>query len=161
MDFRKWRRRLDDARCALAANFRRPRRPGLRLYRSRAAATAIISPLRRNGLPGDRRLNFNGRCEEALDFYRRALGAEVTTLMRFKDSPDPAVVTPGTEQKVMHSSMRIGDATILASDAQCQGQTEFKGISLTLTVPDAAEAERRFGALSDGGQVQMPLTQTL
>jgi len=105
-------------------------------------------------------LNFNGRCEEALDFYRRALGAEVTTLMRFKDSPDPAMVTPGTEQKVMHSSMRIGDATILASDAQCQGQTEFKGISLTLTVPDAADAERRFGALSDGGQVQMPLTET-
>jgi PhnB protein len=99
-------------------------------------------------------LNFNGRCEEALEFYRRALGAEVTTLMRFKESPDPSMVTPGSEEKVMHSSLRIGDATVLASDGQCQGQTE--GVSLTLTVPDAAEAERRFGALSDGGQVQMP-----
>jgi PhnB protein len=105
-------------------------------------------------------LNFNGRCEEALEFYRRALGAEVTALMRFKESPDPAMVSPGSENKVMHSSFRVGDATVLASDGQCQGQTSFQGISLTLTVPDVAAAEQRFAALSDGGQVQMPLTQT-
>ena len=105
-------------------------------------------------------LNFDGRCDEALDFYRRALGAEVTMLMRFKDSPDPAMVTPGTEEKVMHSSFRVGDATVLASDGRCQGQTNFQGISLTLSVADAVEAEKRFGALADGGQVQMPLTET-
>jgi PhnB protein len=105
-------------------------------------------------------LNFDGRCEEALEFYRRALGAEVTALMRFKDSPDPSMVTPGAEEKVMHSSFRVGDATVLASDGRCQGHTNFQGISLTLTVPNAAEAEQRFGALGDGGQVQMPLTET-
>ena len=105
-------------------------------------------------------LNFNGRCEEALEFYRRALGAEVTTLMRFKDSPDPSMVSPGSESKVMHSSFRVGEAVLLASDGRCQGQTDFQGISLALTVRDEAEAQTRFGALSEGGQVQMPLTKT-
>jgi PhnB protein len=105
-------------------------------------------------------LNFNGRCEEALEFYRRALGAEVATLMRFKDSPDPAMISPGSENKVMHSSFRVGDAVVLASDGRCQGQTDFQGISLALTVRDEAEAAERFDALSDGGQVQMPLTKT-
>lgn len=105
-------------------------------------------------------LNFNGRCEEALEFYRRSLGAEVTTLMRFKDSPDPSMISPGSENKVMHSSFRVGDAVVLASDGRCQGQTDFQGISLALTVHDEAEAAERFDALSDGGQVQMPLTKT-
>jgi PhnB protein len=105
-------------------------------------------------------LNFNGRCEEALEFYRRALGAEVSALMRFKDSPDPSMVSPGSENKVMHSSFRVGEAVLLASDGRCQGQTNFQGISLALTVRDEAEAQTRFGALSDGGQVQMPLTKT-
>ncbi len=105
-------------------------------------------------------LNFNGRCEEALEFYRRALGAEVEAMMRFKDSPDPAMVSPGSENKVMHSSFRVGDTILMASDGQCQGQTSFQGISLSLTVPDEAAAEQRFAALSDGGQVQMPLAKT-
>jgi PhnB protein len=80
--------------------------------------------------------------------------------MRFKDSPDPSMVTPGSEEKVMHSSFRVGDATVLASDGRCQGETNFQGISLTLTVPDEAQAEQRFGALSEGGQVHMPLAKT-
>jgi PhnB protein len=105
-------------------------------------------------------LNFNGHCEEALAFYGKVLGAKTERLMRFKDSPDPSMVSPGSENKVMHSSFRVGDAVVLASDGRCQGETNFQGISLTLTVPDEAEAERRFGALSDGGQVQMPLTKT-
>jgi PhnB protein len=108
-------------------------------------------------------LNFDGRCEEALEFYKRALGAEVTMFMRFKDSPEPCeegMVPPGAENKVMHSSFRIGDATVMASDARCGGRPSFQGISLALTVPDDAEAERRFAALSDGGQVQVPLTKT-
>jgi PhnB protein len=105
-------------------------------------------------------LNFNGRCEEALDFYRRALDAKIEMLMRFKESPDSSMVSPGSEEKVMHSSFRVGDATVNASDGQCQGHTNFQGISLALTVADAAEAEKRFGALAEGGQVQMPLTET-
>jgi PhnB protein len=108
-------------------------------------------------------LFFDGRCEEAVEFYRRALGAEVTMLMRFKDSPEapqPGMVPPGSENKVMHSSLRIGDTTVLASDGQCLGQPSFQGFSLSLTVPNDAEAERRFAALADGGQVQMPLAKT-
>ncbi len=108
-------------------------------------------------------LFFDGRCDEALEFYRRTLRAEVTMLMRFKDSPEPhqpGMVPPGSENKVMHTSFRIGDTTVMASDGRCQGQPSFQGFSLSLTVPDDAEAERRFAVLADGGQVQMPLTKT-
>jgi PhnB protein len=108
-------------------------------------------------------LFFNGRCEEAIEFYRRALGAEVEMLMRYKDSPEPpppGMVPPGSENKVMHASFRIGDTTVMASDGECSGVQKFAGVSLSLTVPNEAEAERRFAALGDGGQVQMPLTKT-
>ena len=108
-------------------------------------------------------LNFDGRCEEAIEFYRRALGAEVQMLMRFKDSPEPAapgMVPPGAENKVMHASFRIGDTVVMASDCHCKGQPSFQGFSLSLTVPTEAAADRLFAALADGGQVQMPLTKT-
>jgi PhnB protein len=105
-------------------------------------------------------LFFEGRCEEALAFYRGALGAEVTMLIRFKESPDPGMVAPGTGDKVMHASFRIGETTVLASDGRCQGPASFQGFALSLTVPNEAEAERLFGALGDGGQVQMPMTKT-
>ena len=108
-------------------------------------------------------LFFDGRCEEAVEFYQKALGAEVTMLMRFKDSPgplEPGMVAPDDGDKVMHMSFRIGETTILASDGRCKGQPSFQGFSLTLTVPDAAEAERLFAALAEGGQVQMPMAQT-
>ncbi|MDQ6867797.1 MAG: VOC family protein [Pseudomonadota bacterium] len=105
-------------------------------------------------------LSFEGRCEEAVEFYHKALGAEVTMLMRRKDSPDPGMCQPGTEDKVMHMSFRIGDATLMASDGRCTGQPNFQGISLSLTAPNDAEAERLFASLADGGQVQMPLAKT-
>ena len=107
-------------------------------------------------------LFFDGRCEEAIDFYKRALGAEVTMLMRFKEMPDPppGSIPPGAEDKVMHASVQIGDATVLVSDGQCQGQASFQGFALSLTAADDAEAKRLFAALSDGGQVQMPLGKT-
>lgn len=108
-------------------------------------------------------LFFDGRCEEAVEFYKKTLGAEVTMLMRFKDSPEPpqpGMVPPGSENKVMHTSFRIGETTLMASDGQCQGRPNFQGFSLSLTVPNEAEAERLFTALADGGQVQMPLTKT-
>jgi PhnB protein len=108
-------------------------------------------------------LFFNGRCEEALEFYKRSLGAEVTALMRFKDAPEPhqpGMCAPGSENKVMHASFRVGDDTIMASDGRCEGRPSFEGFSLSLTVPDAAEAERLFAALGKGGQVQMPLAKT-
>lgn len=105
-------------------------------------------------------LHFNGCCEEALEFYRRALGAEVTFLMRFKDSPEPAppgTVPPGSENKVMHASFRIGDAMLMASDC---GPPTFQGVSLSITVADEAQANRLFAALAEGGQVKMPMTKT-
>lgn len=108
-------------------------------------------------------LFFEGRCEEAIEFYRQTLGAEVLMLMRFKDSPESnpdCKPTPGTENKVMHASLRIGETTLMASDGRCQGQASFQGFSLSLSAADDAEAKRLFSALGDGGQVQMPLTKT-
>ena len=108
-------------------------------------------------------LSFDGRCEEAIEFYRKALGAETTMLMRFKESPEPPPpgrVPPGSENKIMHASLRIGDTIVMASDGSCQGKPGFQGISLSLTVANEAEADRRFNALADGGTVQMPLTKT-
>ena len=106
---------------------------------------------------------FEGRCEEAIEFYRSALGAEVEFLMRFKDSPEPpkpGACAPGSENKIMHASVRIGDTTLMASDGRCGGHPGFQGFSLSLTVPGEADADRLFAALSKGGQVQMPLTKT-
>jgi len=108
-------------------------------------------------------LFFDGRCEEAAEFYRSRLGAEVTMLMRNKDSPEkppPGMLPPNSENKVMHMSLKIGDTTILASDGNCGGKPSFQGFSLSLTVRDEAEAKKIFAALGEGGQVQMPLTKT-
>jgi len=108
-------------------------------------------------------LFFDGRCEEALEFYRAALGAEVTMLMRFKDSPEPllpGMCPPGSEEKVLHANFRIGETTLMASDGRVTGQPVFKGFSLSLSAPTDAEAQRLFSALGDGGQVQMPLAKT-
>jgi PhnB protein len=105
-------------------------------------------------------LFFEGRCQEAVDFYRRAVGAEVTALMRYKESPDPGMIQPGSEDKVMHASFRVGETTVMASDGRCGGQPSFRGFALSLTVSKESEAERLFGALVEGGQVIMPLTKT-
>ena len=108
-------------------------------------------------------LFFNGICEQAVDFYRKALGAEVEMMMRFKESPEPpepGMVPPGYENKIMHTSFRIGQTTIMASDG-CGGEkANFQGFSLSLAVPSEAEADRAFAALADGGQVRKPLTKT-
>ena len=108
-------------------------------------------------------LFFDGRCEEALEFYRSALGAEVTMLMRNNESPEPpppGMVPPGSEKKILHATFRIGETTLMASDGHCQGKPEFKGFSLSITVASEAEADRVFAALGNGGQVQMPLSKT-
>lgn len=107
-------------------------------------------------------LFFEGRCEEAIDFYRSALGAEVTMLLRNKESPEPSQspLPPGSEEKILHSSFRIGETTVNASDGICQGQPNFQGFSLSLSAPNEAEAQRLFGALAEGGQVQLPLGKT-
>jgi PhnB protein len=108
-------------------------------------------------------LFFDGRCEEAIEFYRRALGAEVQMLMRYKDSPEPPpadMVPPGSENKIMHAALRIGETVVMASDGRCSGQARFNGFSLSIAVASLAEADRVFAALSDGGVVSMPLAKT-
>ena len=108
-------------------------------------------------------LMFEGRCEEAIEFYRRAIGAEVEMKMRYSESPDPpppGMIPPGSENKIMHSTLRIGESTVHASDGGCSGKASFSGISLTLAVKDDAHAAKAFAALSDGGQVTMPLGKT-
>ncbi|KRD22236.1 MULTISPECIES: VOC family protein [Acidovorax] len=113
-------------------------------------------------------LMFEGRCEEALDFYRRALGAEVTMLMRYKDNPEPAAGQgcaegggPGpTPEMVMHAAFNVGETQVMASDGMGSGSTNFQGISLALSPANEAEAKRLFDALAEGGQVQMPLGKT-
>jgi PhnB protein len=107
-------------------------------------------------------LFFDGRAEEAIEFYRKKLGAEVEMLMHFKDSPEPPPpgMTPPPGDKVMHASFRLGDTRIMASDGHCSGKPSFQGMSLSLTAANPAEAERLFSSLADGGQVHMPLTKT-
>ena len=107
-------------------------------------------------------LFFDGRAEEAIAFYREVLGAEVLMLMRFKESPEPP--PPGAAapvgDKVMHASMKIGDAEVMLSDGNCGGHPEFRGMALALSAPNAAEAQRLFTALGEGGTVQMPFGPT-
>ena len=105
-------------------------------------------------------LTFNGRCEEAIEFYKKALGAKVEMMMRFKEAPGDHKCSPGSEEKIMHSSLRIGDTVVMASDGMMQGKPEFKGFALTINAKDEGEAKRLFGALSDGGQVHQPLVST-
>jgi PhnB protein len=107
-------------------------------------------------------LFFDGRCEEAIEFYREALGAEVITLMRFKDSPEQSagMAPAGSGDKIMHASFRVGDSVVSASDGSCLGKPAFQGFALALTVPDEAEAERVFAALGEGGTVHQPLIAT-
>jgi PhnB protein len=105
-------------------------------------------------------LFFDGRCEEAIEFYKKTLGAEVGMMMRFKDAPDKTMCTPGTENKIMHACLSIGGTAVMASDGRVQNKPKFEGFALSITPKDEADAERVFKALGDGGQVQMPLAET-
>ncbi len=108
-------------------------------------------------------LFFEGRTEEALEFYRKALGAETVFVERYKDSPDPAKCPDGSAppgDKVMHASVKIGGSMLMASDGFCSGKPNFAGFSLSYPATDEADAKRRFDALADGGSVQMPLEET-
>lgn len=105
-------------------------------------------------------LNFDGRCEEALEFYKKAVGAKIDMLMRCKDGPDPQQVKPGLENKIMHSSFSVGNSTIMATDGYNQNNPNFNGITLALSASNECDAKRLFDALADGGEVRMPLAKT-
>jgi len=108
-------------------------------------------------------LFFEGSAEEAIGFYKTALGAETVMLMRNSDSPEPpppGMMPPGSEKKIMHAEIRIGDATLMLSDGHCAGAAKFAGFGVSLPARDAAQAARYFAGLSDGGEVRMPLGPT-
>lgn len=112
--------------------------------------TSIIQPY----------LFFEGRCEEAVEFYKKALGAEVVMMMRFKDSPDPTASQGLPPDKIMHTTLRIAGNDVMASDGRCEHPTKFQGFALSLSVNTDAEADKYFNALTQGGQVIMPLNKT-
>ena len=113
-------------------------------------------------------LFFEGRCEDAMAFYGKVLGATVTMLMRYRDAPPQPADMPAPEgcagpvdpDKVMHCSFRIGETELMASDGMCSGKPNFAGVSQSLTVGSTAEAERIAAALAEGGSVQMPPSET-
>lgn len=108
-------------------------------------------------------LFFEGRCEEALEFYRKTLGAQVQTMMRYKEAPEPpppGMLPPGSENKVMHACLRIGETEVMASDGMNQGKPSFQGFSLSVSARDESDAKRKFSALAEGGSVRMPLGRT-
>ncbi len=125
-----------------------------------SAPTSARSPNAASPLQIQPYLFFDGRCGEAIEFYRRTLGAQVTALMRFKDAPDGGTCGAAGAENIMHASLQIGATTVMLSDGRCEGHPHFVGFSLALNVPDESEAERLFGALAEGGQVQMPLART-
>jgi len=105
-------------------------------------------------------LFFDGRCDDALEFYKKVLGAKVEVLMRYKDSPDKSMCVPANENKVMHSSFKIGESAVMASDGRNTGNPKFDGFALSLDAKTDAEAQTMFKALSDGGEVAMPMGPT-
>jgi PhnB protein len=105
-------------------------------------------------------LSFEGRAQEAIDFYKSALGAKVDMVMHFKDAPPEMQASPESKDKIMHSAFHIGDTQIMATDGQCSGKASFTGITLTLNAASNAEAEKLFKALSQGGKVNMPMSET-
>jgi PhnB protein len=105
-------------------------------------------------------LFFEGRADEAIEFYKKTLGAKVEMVMRFKDAPDQSMISPGSADKVMHAAIKIGDTTVLASDGRNSGKPDFQGFSLTVYPKDEAEADKLFGTLGEGGQVRMPMDKT-
>jgi PhnB protein len=108
-------------------------------------------------------LFFDGRCEEAIEFYKHTLGAEVSMLMRNRESPEappPGTLPPGSENKIMHASFKIGDTLVMGSDGHCGGKPAFEGFGLSITPTDEATAKRIFASLGDGGELRMPLAKT-
>jgi PhnB protein len=105
-------------------------------------------------------LFFNGRCDEAIAFYKKAVGAEVGMLARFKDSPAPEQCGAGWAEKVMHAEITIGESKILLSDGRGESKTNFENFALTIIVKDPPTAERLFASLADGGKIIMPVART-
>lgn len=105
-------------------------------------------------------LFFEGRCDEAIEFYKTVFGAKVEMLMRWKDSPEKTMCTPTNQDKVMHASLTIGDSRVMVSDGRNSGTQNFGGFALSVAAKNEADADRMFNALASGGQVTMPMGKT-
>ena len=105
-------------------------------------------------------LFFDGRCDEALEFYKKAIGADVKMVMRWKDSPDKSMSVPENAEKVMHAQFQVGDTTLMSSDGRNTGKPKFEGFALSINAKDEADANKKFAALAEGGEVRMPLGKT-
>ena len=105
-------------------------------------------------------LFFNGRCEEALAFYSKTIGAKAEGMMRFSQNPDQSTTTPANKDKVMHAQFKLGDSMIFVSDGMATGKTNFDGFSLAIAADSEADAKQMFGALGEGGAVTVPLSET-
>ena len=106
-------------------------------------------------------LSFEGRTQEALDFYKTAIGAKVDAVMHYRDAPPEMQAQMPHKDKIMHSAFHVGDTQVMASDGQCSGKASFSGITLTLNANSNQEAEKLFNALAQGGgKVTMPISET-
>jgi PhnB protein len=105
-------------------------------------------------------LSFEGRAQEAIDFYKSAVGAKVEMVMQFKEAPPEMQANIAHKDKIMHSAFKVGDTTIMATDGQCSGKSTFSGITLTINATSNGEAEKLFNALAQGGKVNMPMSET-
>lgn len=108
-------------------------------------------------------LFFRGRCEEAIEYYKKVLGAEVLMMMRFGDNPDQPgcdVVPAEFANRIMHASLRIAGTDVMMSDGMKSGPLDFECMSLSLAVWVEAECDRIYNALAADGTVQMPIGPT-
>ena len=105
-------------------------------------------------------LSLEGRCEEAIEFYKAQLGAEVSMMMRFKEAPPEMNCSPGSENKILHACLSVNGSPVMMSDGQCGGKANFSGIALSLDAKEPADGERMFNALAQGGQIQVPISET-
>ena len=105
-------------------------------------------------------LTFDGQCEEAINFYKKAVKAEVVHKHYFKEAPDQNMITPENAGKIMHAMLRVGENTFMLSDGQCSGKASFDGFNMNVMTETETEAEKIFSALSDGGQITMPMSPT-
>ena len=105
-------------------------------------------------------LGFDGQCEEAFKFYEKALGGKIVMMMRLADAPPEVPRTPETERRVMHARLKVGDRYLMGGDAPQQMFSKPQGFCVSIQVDEAADAERVFAALAEGGKINMPLAPT-
>ena len=106
-------------------------------------------------------LDLGGRCEEALNFYAKVFGGEITQLNRFEDAPAGMGVDPNQKQKIMHATFVSPSLKFMASDGRGGSEPPKSGnVTLSLATSDLSEVERVFNALAEGGSVEMPLEDT-